>query len=191
MIPKYTEIGAKNVHVLPFGCDPAVHHPDPDASKKNDVCFIGTYDRQRARTLNAIRDIPNAHVYGPYWNVFLRSMARPPVWGKEMTNTLNASKIVLNIHVQSDLGLAPNMRTFEVPACRGFLLTDKAEGIGKYYEIGKEIVCYTDTKELAELVKYYLQMDKEREEISSRGYKRSIKEHTYEKRMKQLLSIVR
>jgi spore maturation protein CgeB len=191
MIPKYKEIGASRAHVLPFGCDPTVHHPDLGIDKKNDVCFVGTYDGRRARILKSIKDVPNAYVYGPYWNVFLRSLARPPVWGEEMTRTLNSSKIILNIHVESDLRLAPNMRTFEVPACQGFLLTDKVEGIDKYYKVGKEIVCYNDTKELVELVKYYLHMDEERKEVSSRGYERSIAEHTYEKRMNQLLSIIR
>lgn len=191
MIPKYEEIGAKRVHVMPFGCDPSLHHPSPSTVKKTDVCFVGTYDRRRARTLKAIKDIPNSYVYGPYWNLFLRSMARPAVWGEEMTHTLNSSKIILNIHVESDLGLAPNMRTFEVPACRGFLLTDRARNIEKYYVPGKEIVCYDDAKELTELAKYYLHNDEEREEISLRGYERSMADHSYEKRMKQLLSIIR
>lgn len=77
-------------------------------------------------------------------------------------------------------------RTFEVPACGGFLLTGNADNIGDYYAEGKEIVIFKDKNDLAEKCKFYLGHEEERIAIARAGYERTIKEHTYEKRFKEI-----
>lgn len=73
-------------------------------------------------------------------------------------------------------------RTFEVPACGGFLLTEDADNLRDYYIDGKEIVIFKGTRDLAEKCKYYLEHEKERSQIAQAGYERTLKEHTYEHR---------
>jgi len=79
-------------------------------------------------------------------------------------------------------------RNFEIPGCGGFLMTDYADDLDEYYAPGKEIVCFSDHKNLIEKVKYYLKHDAEREEIAKAGYSRTLKDHTYEHRFNQLFS---
>ncbi len=81
-------------------------------------------------------------------------------------------------------------RIFEIPGCRGFLLTDYAPGLEKYYEIGKEIECFYDIKDLIEKIKYYLEHEEEREKIAFNGYKRTFRDHTYEKRFNEIFKII-
>jgi spore maturation protein CgeB len=81
-------------------------------------------------------------------------------------------------------------RNFEVPACRGFLLSGPAYGLEEYFEIGKEVIIYQNADDLADKITYYLRHDEEREKIAQTGYKRAMKDHTYEKRFKDVFSML-
>ena len=77
-------------------------------------------------------------------------------------------------------------RTFEVPACGGFLLTGDADNLRDYYVDGKEIVIFKNKADMAEKCKYYLAHEEERKAIAKAGYERTIKEHTYEQRFRDI-----
>lgn len=77
-------------------------------------------------------------------------------------------------------------RNFEVPGCGGFLLTSKTDDLENYYKFDREIVCYDGIQDLADKIKYYLSHESERESIAQRGYERTLREHTYEKRFKEI-----
>lgn len=81
-------------------------------------------------------------------------------------------------------------RTFEIPGCRGFLLTGNANNLGNYYEDGKEIVIFNSTDDLIDKIQYYLTHDNEREKIARAGYERTMKEHTYEKRFNSIFNTI-
>ena len=81
-------------------------------------------------------------------------------------------------------------RNFEVPGCGGFLLTGDADNLRDYYVDGKEIVIFKDTADMIEKIKYYLAHDKEREAIAQAGYERTIREHTYEQRFREIFKIM-
>lgn len=82
-------------------------------------------------------------------------------------------------------------RNFEIPGCGGFLLTSNADNLRDYYEDGKEIVIYNDINDLISKIKYYLKHEDERDEIALAGYKRTLKDHTYEKRFNEIFEIIR
>lgn len=81
-------------------------------------------------------------------------------------------------------------RTFEIPGCGGFMLSGWADDLDKYYEIGKEIVCFSSTKDLIKKIKYYLEHEKERENIARAGYERTLRNHTYEKRFNEVFKAI-
>jgi len=56
------------------------------------------------------------------------------------------------------------------------------EELEEFFEIGKEIVCYTDKEDMVNKIKYYLKHDDERETIRQAGYKRCLQDHTWHKR---------
>ncbi len=81
-------------------------------------------------------------------------------------------------------------RIFEIPACGGFLMTGYADDLEKYYALGKEIIVYENIPDLVEKVRYYLGHDEERERIARAGYERTIREHTYEKRFREIFKTI-
>ncbi len=78
-------------------------------------------------------------------------------------------------------------RTFEVPGAGGFLLTEWAQNIERYYLPGKEIAVFHNPDDLAEQIHYYLDHAAERDAIAQAGYARTCVEHTYEQRLEQVL----
>ena len=77
-------------------------------------------------------------------------------------------------------------RNFEVPGCGGFLLTGRADNLDQYYESGKDIASFTNTDELIERILYYLKHESERAAIARAGYERTLREHTYVQRFRDI-----
>lgn len=78
-------------------------------------------------------------------------------------------------------------RVFEVPACGGFLLTGLSDDdIGEYYLPDKEIVVFNNLPDLVEKCNYYLKHESERVAIAKAGYERTLRDHTYERRFKDI-----
>ena len=68
----------------------------------------------------------------------------------------------------------------------GLYLTQYNHELEDCYEIGKEIVCYRNKEELVEKIRYLLDHPEEAEEIRQAGYKRALKDHTWEKRFENI-----
>ncbi len=78
-------------------------------------------------------------------------------------------------------------RTFEVPACGGFLLTGPSDDpLDEYLKPGKEVVVFNTMDDMVAKAKYYLNHASERQAIAKAGYERTLAEHTYEKRFKEI-----
>ena len=112
------------------------------------------------------------------------------VWGLNMYRTLARSRITLNRHIDVAENYASNMRLYEATGMGTCLVTDWKKNLHTLFEPGKEVVTYRSADELIEKVKYLLANDKERAKIAKAGQKRTLKEHNYHNRMKELLEIL-
>lgn len=77
-------------------------------------------------------------------------------------------------------------RPFEITGSGGFCITGAADDTESYFAPGKEIAIYKDTEDLIEKIRYYLEHDDERKEITKKGYERALREHGYKARMKDI-----
>ncbi|MFK7788653.1 MAG: glycosyltransferase [Phycisphaeraceae bacterium] len=77
-------------------------------------------------------------------------------------------------------------RVFEVPACGGFLLTQPAEDLDTYLKPGQDCATFETIDELVDQVRYYLKHEDDRRDIASRGYQRTLGEHTYAARFEAI-----
>lgn len=78
------------------------------------------------------------------------------------------------------------LRDFEVPMSGGFYMVEYMKELEEFYYIGKEIVCYNGTEDLAKKIKYYLKHDTERETIRKAGYERCLRDHSWHKRFENV-----
>lgn len=81
-------------------------------------------------------------------------------------------------------------RHFEVPACGTFEITQDADDMRDYYILGKEIVTYEDNADLVKKIRYYLAHDAEREAIALRGYERTVRDHSTERRFEDIFRMI-
>ena len=108
-----------------------------------------------------------------------------------MYNILYNSKISLNRHIDAAENHANNMRLYEATGVGTMLITDYKRDLDKLFIPGKEIETYRTEKELKDKVKFYLSHEEERQIIAKAGQKRTLGDHTYKKRMQELLQILR
>ncbi|MHB8170331.1 MAG: CgeB family protein [Thermincolia bacterium] len=110
----------------------------------------------------------------------------------EMIQMYSRSKINLgfstcgNTHETGQRILQVRLRDFEVPMTGGFYMVEYMEELEEFFNIGKEIVCYTGPEDLAEKIKYYLSHDTEREAIRKAGYERCQRDHPWHKRFEMV-----
>ena len=109
---------------------------------------------------------------------------------EDVMKVYSFSKIGLNLTVNdNDLEKKPQMklRIFEVVAGKSLLLTEHAEDLEDYFEIGKEIETFSTIQEAKDKINFYLKNDSAREKITNAGYARFLKEHTSKIRLKNIL----
>lgn len=83
-----------------------------------------------------------------------------------------------------------NLRSFEIPMSGGIQICAHSKELSEYFEEDKEILFYRSNDELIEKSKFYLRSDKEclRSNMKKAARKRSVNDHTWNKRFKTIFS---
>ena len=165
---------------------------------KFDVIFVGGISKAHIRGYELLKEISEhlpIELFG-YGKETLDKASSAyqhhhgEVWGLDMYKNLAQSRITLNRHIDVAENYANNMRLYEATGMGACLVTDWKENLHTLFEPEKEVVTYRSANELIEKVKYLLANDKERAKIAKAGQERTLKEHNYHNRMKELLRIL-
>ena len=164
---------------------PQVHH----------YLYWETNNRYRIRLLEALGDF-DLHIYGNEdWNKVaagspvMKHFKGPADPVKQLPAIFVSSKINLNIHSVQCRG-SLNQRDFNAPIAGGFLLSDWVPASARYFDPGEEAVYFKDIKDLRAKINYYLKHPEERNRIIKSGRKNVLQQHTYLKRVEQLMYIL-
>ncbi len=166
---------------------------------KFDVTFIGGISRahkQGYELLNDISDQLPIDIFG-YGKETLEQSSpiykrhHGEVWGLDMYGILKQSRIILNRHIDVSENYANNFRLYETTGMGACLVTDLKANLHQLFEPDNEIVTYRSSEELIERVKYLLANESERTRIAEAGQKRTLKEHNFYNRMKDLIEIIK
>jgi hypothetical protein len=173
--------------------------PAPGAERPHLLSFIGglspaVYGRGTVlfeRLANAIPfDVWGYDVDGLPPESPLRRRYKGEAWGLDMYEVLAQSRITLNRHGEIAEGYANNMRLFEATGVGALLLTEAAPNLSQLFELGREIVAYDSADDLIEKVRHYLGHDAERQAIAAAGQRRTLADHTYQRRLARLVEIL-
>jgi spore maturation protein CgeB len=107
-----------------------------------------------------------------------------------MYRALARSHVTLNRHINVAENYANNMRLYEATGVGTLLITDHKDNLGELFDVGKEVVAYSSPEEAADLMRYYLDHPEEASEIARAGQARTLREHTYQRRMEELVGIL-
>jgi spore maturation protein CgeB len=167
------------VYWLPLAAAPDVHRQLP-LPKIYDVGFVGNIARAHRNTPRARRLKLIAEHFQT--NDFYRTYTP-----EEVGRVYSQSHIVFNTSIAGDV----TMRVFEGAACGAMVITDSvANGLGELFEIGREIVAYTDDADLLNKITYYLAHEAEQEQIACAGHQRAQTQHSYIQRTQTILEKV-
>ena len=120
----------------------------------------------------------------------IRASYRGEAWGLEMYRVLAQSRITLNRHIDLANGYANNMRLYEATGMGALLMTEAAPNLQELFDPGSEVVAYRDDDDLVEQIRHLLERDDERDAIAAAGRARTLNEHTYERRIEELVGIL-
>lgn len=196
-VKKFRRMGIKSEYQK-LAFDPRILKAVDKQKKKYGATFIGSftpYHVAGTRMLEkAAKNIP-IHVWGQgieFLSPFspLRKNYHGEAWGLGMYKILAQSKIVINRHIGVAGDYANNMRLFEATGCGAMLITDRKKNLGDLFREGREAVSYKTSQDLIEKLNYFLENDQERMKIAMAGQKRTLKNHSYPVRMKELTKIV-
>ena len=111
-------------------------------------------------------------------------------WGLDMYRVLAGARIVVNRHIEAAEGFANNMRLYETTGMGALLLTEAAPNLHELFEPGREVVTYSSEDELVSKLRHYATHEDERAAIAAAGHERTLREHTYERRIAELAELL-
>lgn len=96
----------------------------------------------------------------------------------------------MNCNAANIQAYSVNNRTFEINAVGSFQLTDIRPDVSKHYIPGVEIETFYNAPEFIQKAEYYLEHVQERKQIAKNGLDRTLKNHTFDRRVLQLLNYI-
>jgi spore maturation protein CgeB len=188
-----SRLGIRSVSFLPPGFDPDVHRPialgEHDRSRfECDASFIGTWSPKKESILVALASaMPGVRlrIWGNQWEKRASRALDDAVMGDGVTGdnyakAICGSRICLGLLSEARLGASSGdlitARTFQIPACRTFMLHERNAEVAAYFEEGAEAEFFSSDEELQHKVQYYLDRPAERTKLAASGYDRSLRD---------------
>ncbi|WP_042357260.1 CgeB family protein [Bacillus rubiinfantis] len=204
------EKGHQHVVPLPLATAPEVFLPKETGPKfKSDLCMVGFPYPDRVKMIHYLLQNTSCKiaVVGKWMGALYKFRQHPNIrihegWFQPamIAQYYNGAKIVLNNHRPFNLqqnrnslkiiGKSINNRTFDVAACGAFQLIEWKEDLPNHFIEGEEIVSFLNYQDLQEKISYFLKNEAERKQIAHKARERVLNDHTFEKRINQLITYI-
>jgi len=197
--------GASHVHYLPMAADPMVHRPMSLTAAEQqeygaDVSFVGAgYANRRHLLPQWLSKEWTFKLWGNEWegaadlyHVLQRNGAR--IDSDTCVKVFNATTVNVNLHSCTGMGLDPqpdfvNPRTFELAACGAFQLVDERALLPGLFT-SDEVMSFQSTEDIPRLIRRWLADTEGRLSCAEASRRRVLQDHTYQHRVKELLTTV-
>ena len=158
------------------------------------VSFVGSlspYHADSRRWLEHLCRERDIAVWGPDVSSLpadspIRRCYRGRAWGRQMLKIFCESEIVLNHELPISHPFGANMRFYEATGCGALLLTDRRDVSGMF-EPEREIAFYDDAAHCVARIDELLADAPRRQRIAEAGRDRTLREHTYAARAKEMI----
>jgi len=192
---RFRDLGCRDVTYLPFGFDPRVHFPAKmvDSALSRTISFVGSYDERRAQLLAKLEGLPLV-IHGNGWEKFrdrawLRSrVISPAIHDEKLRRVISGSLATINMLRPQNAG-AHNMRTFEVPAIGGLMITTRSAEQQGFFPEGEASLMYQGGEELRTLVTSLLRQAVDTARIRTRALELA-RPHSYLERARTMLDVL-
>ncbi len=195
-------IGKERFALIPHGYVDGLHRPVfgevSEADYRNSLLFCGSWSEYKQTWLNDLLGLDNGldlTVVGSFWG--RRSVGTPvasrplpgEIPGIGYVETIQRAKINIAIHHgPTRMGWQDlvSTRTFELPACKGFMLHIDNDEIRSFFDVGTEIDVFGSPQELLDKARFYLDRPDLRQKMIEKAYNRCVPAYGYRQRAVQL-----
>lgn len=201
-------IGASRVRFLHHGYSSLVHRPlaRVDVSEREyvaDVLYVGNHSSYKQAWMKEIAArVPEARlmVVGSGWEA--APFAAFPqvaingkvVVGDSYAGLLQRARINVAIHSGKDASTGwedlVSTRTFEISACKGFMLHIDNPEVRTLFEPGSQIAVFAEPGQLAAEIRKFLAAPGERRQMIERAYARCVPAYSYDSRAEELTRLI-
>jgi spore maturation protein CgeB len=199
-LPKYAELEGARVLLSQWACNRYVYGK-VGAENRHAITFVGQPHGDRKQVVARLSKAGYpVECWGHGW-------PRGLIAHDRMIEVFSASAINLNLsnspellgrkaRIRRRLNLRPpptrprqiKGRNFEVPGCGGFLLTQRVPHLERYFVPGEEVGVYEDVDDLLVQLPRWLEDEERRAGVADAGYRRVLREHTYDHRFAEIFS---
>ncbi|SIT58122.1 hypothetical protein BQ8794_50224 [Mesorhizobium prunaredense] len=203
-----TELGmGDRAHFVPHGYCSAAHLPlsreireqDYDA----DIGYIGNHSPAKQRWLVGLKHAApelDIKIMGHRWESELSGADRDLVkagipMSLRYSDAIQKARINVAVHLGRTAGSGEwedlvSTRSFEIPACGGFMLHVDNPEIREYFTPGREIDVFSTVEELADKCRFYLHRPELRREMIGRAYQRCVPAYSYARRAAEISDLI-
>lgn len=198
--------GEENLHYVPHGYVGHVHTPltSPMSEERyeRDVLYIGNHSEFKQswmrRLIQAAPDL-DLTICGARWQDKESAVwgnhvrTSPPRYGVAYSRMVQWARINIALHMgPSKSGWADlvSTRTFEIPACGGFMLHVDNDEVREFFAPGVEIDVFSSVEELRDKIAFYLARPDLRAKMIARAFERCVPAYSYDARARTIDSII-
>jgi hypothetical protein len=156
---------------------------DPSSVASNDraLAYEATAQRRAAAAVTLAQEGFDVRIHGgPEWVPLIAGTAAEGCWFgpldpvHDQAPAFAAARCVINVNSFATPGMV-NMRTFDVPAASGVLISDDRPALHAAFEVGREVLAFSRPEELPALVRTVTDRS-----IGTAGRARVEREHTWD-----------
>ncbi|HUU83731.1 MAG TPA: glycosyltransferase [Phycisphaerae bacterium] len=204
LVDHFRQHGRSAEH-LPLCFDPRVLDRLGHVTPQRDVTFVGglgAVHPQRTRLIERLCSNVDLDLWGylsgsdPLPEV-IQARHHGEAWGLQMYRILAGSRITINHHLVHEVGgrrdhhVANNCRLYEATGVGTLLITDQKDNLPELFAPGCEVVTYRDPDDCIEQVRRFLEDEPARQAIAAAGQQRTLREHSFARRMAELADRLR
>ena len=173
-----------------------------EADYRADVLHAGNHSASKQRWIEgAVDAVPEAtfHLVGNRWreNAAGRPLARCSALGERVAVSYAEAIQMARINIAVHMGPTASgwedlvsTRTFEIPACGGFMLHIDNDEVREFFKPGVEIDVFSTPEELADKIRFYLTRPELRMQMIERAHARCVPAYGYAARAREIADIL-
>jgi glycosyltransferase involved in cell wall biosynthesis len=198
-LERLQELGARRAEAVFWGADPELFRPLP-VGKTTDVLFYGYGEKFRAEWIDAMVIEPSQRLHHTSFTLAGNDFRPEPgnaryagdVPFNAFPAVISAARINLNItrRPHATVAASSTSRPFELAMSGAAIVSNPHEGIERWFEPGRELLVVEGADDAVAAYEELLGDPGRAEELGRSARERSLDEHTYVHRARQLLSLI-
>lgn len=208
----FTETTGKSFQTIHLAADKTQYFPELDPRFACDMCYVGSYlPLKRAffkKHVLPLKEKYDLRLYGSDWTLGNRILGKVQKAGQyfninplkkvrslglsveDERKLYSSARISLNVHEEQVKvsNCEINERTFKIMACGGFQLCDNVPLLRRFFR-ADELVIAESTDDWFDKIRFYLDNREKRMAIAEAGRKKVLEQHTYHKRVEQIVDL--